>query len=67
MSNKLQNLLLIKKLKLNNIESVENRNHKQNVKDYNSLKEALMSEKDVLCLEFDFGQNFQLPKIPVSE
>lgn len=51
----------------NNVESEEYRNHKQNVNDYNSLKEGLMSEEDVLSLEFDFGQNLQLPKIPVSE
>ena len=27
----------------------------------------ITSEKNVLCLEFDFGQNLPLPKIPVSD
>lgn len=30
------------------------------------FKKAMLSEKDVLCLEFDFDQNLPLPKIPVS-
>lgn len=47
--------------------NTEFRNHKESVDDYIILKAAMLSEKDTLCLEFDFGQNLPLPKISVSE
>lgn len=51
-----------------NVENnIELENHLRNVKEYKLLKQAMLSEKEVLCLEFDFGQNLPMPKIPVSE
>lgn len=41
--------------------------HKKSVEDYKFLKKLMLSETDVLCVEFDFGQNLPLPKLPVSE
>lgn len=41
--------------------------HKENVKLHSEMKKAMLSEERVLRVEFDFGQNLPLPKIPVSE
>ena len=41
--------------------------HKETVEEHRSLKKLMLNEKQVLCLEFDFGQNLPLPKIPVSD
>lgn len=41
--------------------------HKQCIESYKILKTSMLSEPNVLCLEFDFGQNLALPKIPVSD
>ena len=47
--------------------TTEIENHKKSIESYKILKKNMLSEKDVLCLEFDFGQNLPLPKIPVSD
>lgn len=41
--------------------------HKKRVTEYQILKKNMLKEKDVLCCEFDFGQNLPLPKINVSD
>lgn len=41
--------------------------HKRKVDDYKILKQNLLAEKNILCLEVDFGQNLPLPEIPVSD
>lgn len=41
--------------------------HKQSVEEYKLLKNTILSEKNLLCMEFDFGQNLALPKLPVTE
>lgn len=40
-------------------------NHKTRVTDHKQLKENILKQKKVLCLEFDIGQNLSLPKIPI--
>ena len=50
-----------------NQESAECKEHKKNVEDYSRLKKSILADKTALCLEFDFGQNLPLPKIPVSD
>ena len=52
---------------LQTVESPESAIHKQEVKEYRILRNKLMSEKGVLCFEFDYAQNLALPKIPVKE
>lgn len=47
--------------------SDEIKNHKRMVNDHKALKESILSQKDVLCIEFDFGQNLLLSKILVNE
>ena len=41
--------------------------HKKKAADYFELKKKMLSEKNVLCLEFDYAQNLPMPKIPVSD
>ncbi|KAJ8674060.1 hypothetical protein QAD02_005322 [Eretmocerus hayati] len=41
--------------------------HKENVQKHKVCKKSMLSEKDVLCLEFDFGQNLPVPKLPVND
>ena len=41
--------------------------HKSCVEEYKLIKNTLLSNKDVLCCEFDFGQNLPLRKINVSD
>ena len=50
----------------NNTEDSDVKKHKMNVTNYSALKKSLCAKKNVLILEFDFGQNLALPKIPVS-
>ena len=45
----------------------EVKSHKLSVENYTGLKKRFLEENDVLCLEFDFGQNLGLPKIPISD
>ena len=48
--------------------NLEIENHKKSIESYKILKKSMLLSKDnVLCLEFDFGQNLPLPKIPVSD
>lgn len=41
--------------------------HKSLIEDYKIEKKSMLSTKSVLHLEFDFGQNLALPKLPVNE
>ncbi|KAJ8674915.1 hypothetical protein QAD02_010701 [Eretmocerus hayati] len=41
--------------------------HKSNVEKHKALKKLMMTDKDALCMEFDFGQNLPVPKLPVNE
>lgn len=41
--------------------------HKSLIKDYKIEKNSMLSTESVLYLEFDFGQNLALPKLPVNE
>ncbi|KAJ8671107.1 hypothetical protein QAD02_002366 [Eretmocerus hayati] len=41
--------------------------HKLAVEKHKLSKKAMMCEKNVLCLEFDFGQNLPVPKLPVND
>ena len=41
--------------------------HKLDVTKYSALKKSICAKKNVLILEFDFGKNLGLPKIPVSD
>lgn len=41
--------------------------HKLQIKQYKAMKSSMLSTKSVLQLEFDFGQNLPLPKLPVNE
>ncbi|KAJ8665827.1 hypothetical protein QAD02_007489 [Eretmocerus hayati] len=41
--------------------------HKDGVEKYKICKKAMMAEENVLCSEFDFGQNLPVPKLPVND
>ncbi|KAJ8678304.1 hypothetical protein QAD02_014091 [Eretmocerus hayati] len=41
--------------------------HKLDVENYKALKKSILEGNDVLFLEFDFGQNLPIPKLPVTE
>ena len=34
---------------------------------HSAEKNVMLNEKNALCMEFDFGQNLPLPKLPVSD
>lgn len=52
--------------KKNPEENTQLLDHKKRIDAHKILKDKMITEKNVLALEFDFGQNLPLPKIPVS-
>lgn len=43
------------------------KHHKSSIEEYRKMKAHMKSLCNCLCIEFDFGQNLPLPKLPVSE
>ena len=53
--------------KINPTAGPELEQHLQDIKEYHELRAKLLKDKSILCCEFDFAQNFPIPKLSVNE